>query len=65
MMVNPGGFIERRSPNNPMNGHLVSMDMPQMMYGPMIPRMLPPEMIDAPRGYPEYGQHSGNHVEVF
>ncbi|KAL4219061.1 LIM/homeobox protein Lhx3 [Mactra antiquata] len=63
MMGNPN-FMERRSPN--MNGHLLPMDgLPTMMAGnQMGPRMMPPDMNDNGRGYPDYGQNS-NHVEVY
>lgn len=63
MMGNPN-FMERRSPN--MNGHLLPMDgLPPMMGGnQMSTRMMPPDMNDNGRGYPDYGQNS-NHVEVY
>lgn len=62
MLGNPG-FIERRSPN--MNGQLIPMDgMAPVMGGPMGVRMIPQDMADNGRGYPDYGQNS-NHVEVY
>lgn len=62
MMGNPG-FMERRSPN--MNGQLMPMDgMAPVMGAPMGVRMMPQDMADNGRTYPEYGQNS-NHVEVY
>ena len=62
MMGNPG-FIDRRSPN--MNGQLMPMDgMAAVMGGPMGVRLMPQDMPDNARGYPDYGQNS-NHVEVY
>ena len=64
-MMNNGGFLDRRSPNNPMNGHLLPMDgIPPMMGGPMVPRMMPPDLSENSRGYPDYGPNT-NHVEVY
>jgi len=58
-----GGFIDRRSPG--MGGQLMPMDgMPPMMGPPMGVRMMPPDMPDNGRGYPDFGQNS-NHVEVY
>ncbi|XP_053380832.1 LIM/homeobox protein Lhx3-like isoform X1 [Mercenaria mercenaria] len=63
-MMNTPNFMERRSPG--MNGHLLQMDgIPQMMgANPMAQRMMPPDMNDNGRGYPDFGPNS-NHVEVY
>ncbi|XP_052231354.1 LIM/homeobox protein Lhx3-like [Dreissena polymorpha] len=62
-MIGATGFLGRRSPN--MNGQLMQLEgMAQMMGGPIGGRMLPSEIGDNGRGYPDFGQNS-SHVEVF
>ena len=71
---NNNGIMERRnSPgmngpmNGPMNGHLMALDnmAPMMAGNQMAPRMMPPDIADNGRGYPDFVPPNSNHVECY